>query len=277
MKPESANISRPIGVFDSGMGGLTVLSALAKALPNESFIYLGDTARVPYGSRSPRTILRYSREVAGKLLAYDVKMIVIACNTVTAHAEDILTSELPVPVVGVIRPGAKAAAARSHAGRVGIAGTRSTIKSGAYEKELRKLKPDFNLFSKACPLFVPLVEEGWLEKKVTKQVIHEYFSELVREEVDAVILGCTHYPLLMKAISGEYPQLDLIDSSVETALAVKEELETLGLKHPQAESSGEIRILLTDVTDHIESLEKLFLGMAFQSVEEIQIEELPAS
>ncbi len=278
--------SSPIGVFDSGMGGLTVLSELVSALPGEDFVYLGDTARVPYGSRSPGTILRYSREVSEYLLRFDIKLLVIACNTVSAHAESILREELPCPVIGVIHPGARAVVAQSRTGRVGVMGTRSTIKSGAYEREIRRLNSDLSIFSKACPLLVPVIEEGWMDKKVTGQILQEYLSEMVREDVDSLVLGCTHYPLLKKAIKDQYPELKLIDSSVETARAVKQQLEERELLREASESGptsglktdngnrGSVRILLTDITDHIESLERLFFRHPFQSLEEIQIDEM---
>ncbi|MCB1170651.1 MAG: glutamate racemase [Leptospiraceae bacterium] len=290
------NPHSPIGVFDSGMGGLTVLSELVSALPGEDFIYLGDTARVPYGSRSPSTILRYSREVSHHLLQFDIKMLVIACNTVSAHAESILRQELPCPVVGVIIPGARAVVNQTSGGRVGVIGTRSTIKSGAYEREIRALNGDLSIFSRACPLLVPVIEEGWMDKKVTGQILQEYMSEMVREEVDSLVLGCTHYPLLKKAIRDQYPELRLIDSSVETARVVKEQLwERNLLKEPSSaspekltgasgqnasstdgsgSSRGSVRILLTDITDHIESLERLFFRHPFQSLEEVQIDEM---
>lgn len=287
--------SAPIGVFDSGMGGLTVLSELVSALPNENFIYLGDTARVPYGSRSPSTILRYSREVSHHLLQFGIKYLVIACNTVSAHAEEQLRGEIPCPAIGVIRPGAIAAVKGTVSGRVGVIGTRSTIKSGAYESEIRRLNPALRVFSRACPLLVPVVEEGWMDKKVTESILVEYLSEMMREEVDSLVLGCTHYPLLKKTISEMYADLQLIDSSVETALAVASDLRKHGLLAAGAaqtgparaigssgatgseageKATGSVRILLTDITDHIESLERLFFRHPFQSLEEVQIDEI---
>ena len=263
----------PIGVFDSGMGGLTVLAELVRLLPEEQFIYLGDTARVPYGSRSPRTVQRYSREVAGYLTAQNIKMLVIACNTATAYAEDLLRSSLSVPVLGVIRPGVAALLARTKNRKVGVIGTRATIKSAAYEKQILEKDPGIKVYSKACPLFVPLVEEGWVDKKVTSLAIQEYLSELVREEVDTLILGCTHYPLLKKSIQHEFPGLDLVDSSIEIARAVKHQLAEKNLTAPASASTGSVRILLTDVTEQMEQLEKLFFGMTFRTLEEIQISE----
>ncbi len=256
------------------MGGLTVLAELVRALPNEEFLYLGDTARVPYGSRSARTVQRYSTEVGDYLLEHGVKMLVIACNTATAHAEALLMERLPIPVLGVIRPGVAALLARTRNRRVGVIGTRATIRSGSYEQAVRDRDPEVQVFSRACPLFVPLVEEGWLDKKITALVVQEYLSELVREEVDSVILGCTHYPLLKTAIEKEYPHLQLIDSSVEIARAVKELLAEKNLTRntPPPENGG-VRILLTDLTDQMQRLEQLFYGMRFDSVEEISLDE----
>lgn len=263
---------RPVGVFDSGMGGLTVLAELVRSLPGEDFVYVGDTARIPYGSRSPRTVQRYSEEVAGYLLREDIKYLVIACNTATANAETLLRETLPVPVLGVIRPGVDALLARTKNRRVGVIGTRSTIKSAAYEAEILRRDPGISVFSRACPLFVPLVEEGWIDKRITGLVIQEYLSELVREEVDSIVLGCTHYPLLQKAIRTEFPALELIDSSVEMARAVKADLALRGLESGKS-AQGKVRIDLTDVTEQMESLEKLFFGMPFQAVREVKLAE----
>ena len=261
---------RPIGVFDSGLGGLTVLSELVRALPEEDFLYFGDTARVPYGPRSARIVQRYGREIAAYLTAKDIKLLVIACNTVTAHAEQQLVQELPIPVLGVIGPGVEALLLRSENRRVGVIGTRSTIKSGAYEKAILARDASRKVYSRACPLFVPLVEEGWIDKKVTALIIHEYISELVREDVDTVVLGCTHYPVLKGAIQDEFPNLQLIDSSVEAALATKQRLGELKLAGPTGRK-GSVRILVTDITDQLEALEKLFAGFTFSSVEEVQL------
>lgn len=270
----------PIGVFDSGMGGLTVLAELVRALPGESFVYLGDTARVPYGSRSARTVQRYSLEVADFLLARGIKLLVIACNTATAHAEALLKERMPVPVLGVIQPGVRAGLQRTRNKRLGVIGTRATIRSGSYEQALRELAPEAQVFSRACPLFVPLVEEGWLDKRITALTVEEYLAELVREEIDSVILGCTHYPLLKTTINEVFPNLELIDSSIEIARAVKEELTARKLlrdpgaaRNDGGESTapGGVQIFLTDVTDQMQRLEQLFYGMRFDSVEEIEL------
>ena len=256
------------------MGGLTVLAELVRALPGEDFLYLGDTARVPYGSRSSRTVQRYSFEVADYLLERDVKLLVIACNTATAHAEVALAERMPVPVLGVVRPGVEALLNKTQNRRVGVIGTRATIRSGTYEEALRQREPAVRIFSRACPLFVPLVEEGWQDKRITSLVVQEYLSEMVREEIDSIILGCTHYPLLKQAITAEYPDLNLIDSSEEIARAVGELLTRENLRNDRAQGTpGSVRIFLTDVTDQMQRLEQLFYGMHIDSLEEIALEE----
>ncbi len=262
---------RPIGVFDSGLGGLTVLAELVRALPAESFIYLGDTARVPYGAKSARIVERYSREVAAYLLEQDIKLLVIACNTASAHAEATLRRELKIPVLGVIQPGVDALLAASVRGRVGVIGTRSTIKSAVYERGIRSRRPEVQVFSKACPLFVPIVEEGWADKRVTQMIVEEYLSEMVREEVDAVVLGCTHYPLLKKAIRTVFPSLLLVDSSEEIARQTAKLLS----EHPELQAPPDtkpyVRIELTDLTEQMNDLERLLAGLPVSSVEEIQL------
>lgn len=272
---------RPIGVFDSGLGGLTVLAELVRALPNERFVYFGDTARVPYGAKSKRIVQRYSLEVARHLLQYDIKLLVIACNTATAHAEDYLRSELAdrsVPVVGVVKPGVAALLRETENNRVGVLGTRATIKSQAYRNEIQARRPQARVFSKACPLFVPLVEEGWFDKRITRLVIQEYLSELLREEVDTVVLGCTHYPLLKDTIRDEYPKLRLIDSSEEIAVHVRELVEREDLAangpadNPQIDSAqARVRIQLSDLSDQMNDLEKLLSGIPVAQIEEVNL------
>jgi glutamate racemase len=230
---------RPIGVFDSGFGGLTVARALAGRLPGESILYFGDTARVPYGSKSPDTVRRFSRESARLLLAWDVKLLVIACNTATAHAEETLRRELDIPVVGVIEPGASAAVAATQTGRIGVLGTAGTIASGAYDLAVRRrLGEDGRVYAQPCPLFVPLVEEGWTDHPVTRMVAAEYLRPLKQVEVDVIVLGCTHYPLLRSVLEEEVgPGVTLVDSGEETAEAVarillEQELETSAADPP---------------------------------------------
>jgi glutamate racemase len=241
--------SRPIGVFDSGIGGLTVVSALRSVLPNESIFYLGDTARVPYGGKSPSTVQRYSREMASLLLEGSAKTIVIACNTASALALPVLASELPVSVTGVINPGAAAAAAATRNGHIGVIGTRATIKSGAYERAIQKLNPNARVTARACPLLVPLIEEGWLESEVTDKVVMQYLRPLLDADIDTLVLGCTHYPLLRPAIHrllGE--DVTLVDSAENCAHAIRELLARENL-NAAAGSTGKLQVALTDPPD----------------------------
>ena len=210
--------SAPIGIFDSGIGGLTVAKAIRHRLPNESTIYFGDTARVPYGPKSPETVRRYAGEILDWLLEQEVKAVVVACNTVSAHALDDLRARSPVPVIGVIAPGVRAAARATQSGVVGVIGTAGTIASCAYPKALRHARPELKVVDQACPLFVPLVEEGWLDHPATRLVAEEYLAPMRAAAVDVLVLGCTHYPMLkplIHAVMGESVQL--IDSAEETA------------------------------------------------------------
>ncbi|HTE43939.1 MAG TPA: glutamate racemase, partial [Gemmatimonadaceae bacterium] len=210
--------SAPVGVFDSGIGGLTVAKELIRQLPHESVVYFGDTARVPYGPKSPDTVRRYSREIAGFLRDQGVKSIVIACNTATAHALTALREEMAMPVLGVVEPGARAAVAATRGGTIGVIGTAGTIKSGAYERAIRAIDPNVAIIARACPLFVPLVEEGWTDHDATRLVAREYLAPMLDAKVDTLVLGCTHYPLL-KALLHDVlgPDVRLIDSAEETA------------------------------------------------------------
>jgi len=251
---------RPIGVFDSGIGGLTVVKALRELLPNEKIFYLGDTARIPYGSRSPITVERYSMEMADMLTQESAKIIVVACNTASSVALPKLKENLLVPVIGVIEPGARAAIAATRNGHVGVIGTRATIKSGAYEQELRRLSPDVCISVRPCPLLVPLIEEGWLDDELTDRVIARYLGPLVREGIDTLVLGCTHYPLLVHAISRALPKtVSLVDSARNCATAVRELLVQEQLSAPLANSAG-LEIALTDAPD-------TFLGVARRALQ----------
>lgn len=220
------NSNAPIGVFDSGVGGLTVVKEIMSALPNESIIYYGDTARVPYGSKSAETITSYSRQIAKFLMTQEVKAIVVACNTASALALETIKAEFDVPFVGVVKPGAKMAAQATQKKRIGIIATEGTISSGIYEKFLKATSPEVEVFGKACPLFVPLAEEGWLDDEVTKQVAERYLSELKKQQVDALVLGCTHYPLL-RGVIGEVmgEGVTLVNPAYETAKELKYVLE----------------------------------------------------
>lgn len=238
--------SAPIGIFDSGIGGLTVARAIYDRLPAESTIYFGDTARVPYGPKSPETVRRYSLEILHWLLGQGVKAVVIACNTSTAHALQALRDASPVPVLGVIEPGARAAVRSAEGGAIGVIGTAGTIASNAYARAIHMLAPGVRVEQVACPLFVPLVEEGWFDHPATELVAEEYLAPLITARVDALVLGCTHYPLL-KPLLGRVmgPAVRLIDSAEETALALAGELERHRIAAP-AGGKGTHRFAVSD-------------------------------
>jgi glutamate racemase len=269
--PRCMSDSRPIGVFDSGIGGLTVVKALRDLLPNENIFYLGDTARVPYGGKSASTVERYSLEIADMLMEENAKMVVVACNTASSVALSKLEEHLPIPVSGVIRPGARAAIAATHNDHIGVIGTRATIKSGAYERELRLLNRDVHVLSRACPLLVPLIEEGWLEDKLTDRVIARYLEPLVSEEIDTLVLGCTHYPLLNGAIArflGD--QVKLVDSAHNCARAVQELLDRQSLRAP-GENCGALEVALTDKPDSFLPIAREALEL---EIDEVQLREV---
>ena len=241
--------SRPIGVFDSGIGGLTVVSALRRLLPDESIYYIGDTARVPYGGKSPTTVQRYSLEIASLLLREDAKAIVVACNTASSVALDALQGHLPVTVSGVIAPGAEAAIAVTRNGHIGVIGTRATIKSGSYERALRALTPDVRVSATACPLLVPLIEEGWLASDITDEVLLHYLRPMLDAGIDTLVLGCTHYPLLRPAIGrllGD--RVKLVDAAENCAASVRVLLGREKLNAAAGEG-GRLRVALTDPPD----------------------------
>jgi glutamate racemase len=244
------NDSRPIGVFDSGIGGLTVVKALQNTLPNENIFYLGDTARVPYGSKSAETVGRYSLEMAEMLTEENAKIVVVACNTASSVALPKLKENLSVPVIGVIEPGARAAVAATRNGHVGVIGTRATIRSGSYENALRSLDADLRVNSRACPLLVPLIEEGLLNDEVTDRVIARYLEPMTNDGIDTLVLGCTHYPLLTTAIArflGE--EITLVDSAINCAGAVRDLLDRQSL-HAPAKNPGSLEVKLTDAPDN---------------------------
>ncbi|HEX9105669.1 MAG TPA: glutamate racemase [Longimicrobiales bacterium] len=222
--------NRPIGIFDSGIGGLTVAREVVHRLPHESIVYFGDTARVPYGPKSPETVRRYSREATAFLMSRGVKAVVVACNTATAHALEALRAELPVPVLGVIEPGARAAVAASHAHRVGVIGTAGTIHSGAYDLAVRRRLEDARVYAQPCPLFVPLVEEGMESTHATRLIAEQYLRPLHDMDVDVLVLGCTHYPLLRPVIQQIMGSaVTLVDSGAETARELEQTLAQRGL------------------------------------------------
>lgn len=227
--PHSGALQGPIGVFDSGLGGLTVASAVAAALPGADMIYLGDTARVPYGNRSPATVVRYARNNVAFLKTFDVSLVVVACNTVSAHALGGLADGDLTPIIGVIRPGARAAIEASAGGPIAVLGTRGTVKSNAYLQAVHELDPRREVIQIPCPLFVPLVEEGWADHAVTRTVAESYLAPLAGSGVDTVILGCTHYPLLTATLRQTVdeilgPHVALVDSATAVAQAVRQML-----------------------------------------------------
>ncbi|TAM46031.1 MAG: glutamate racemase [Acidobacteria bacterium] len=247
--------ARPIAIFDSGIGGLTVLAALRRRLPAERFVYLGDTARLPYGTKSAETVVRYAVRAAGFLAGHDAKLLVVACNTVSASALPALEEAMEVPVVGVVAPGARTALAVTH-GRVGVIGTESTVASGAYGRALRALDPEIDVVARACPLFVPLAEEGWWDHPVTREVAALYLEPFARGRVDTLILGCTHYPLLRPAIAAAVgDDVRLVDS----AEAVAAEVEALVARRELAGSGGGVRLLVTDAAARIDRIARLIL------------------
>ena len=259
--------SAPIGVFDSGIGGLTVVHELIRQLPHESIVYFGDTARVPYGPKSPETVRRYSREIAGFLQEQGVKNIVIACNTATAHALTTLREDLDMPIVGVVEPGARAAVAATTRGHVGVIGTVGTIKSGAYERAIRAIDPDIRVTARACPLFVPLVEEGWTEHEAARLIAREYLEPLIDARIDTLVLGCTHYPLLkplLRDVLG--PDVRLIDSAEETAAETARTLAGASLCAPPG-GEAVYRFVASDDPLQFLQLGQRFLGGTMEGVE----------
>ncbi len=266
----SVSPNAPIGVFDSGLGGLTVVRSLLARLPNERVVYVGDTARVPYGPKSPDTVRRYADEIAGWLVEQGVKAIVVACNTATAHALDALQASMPVPVVGVVEPGARAAVRAAGDGPVGVIGTAGTIASGAYPRAIHALAPKLTVLAQACPLFVPLVEEGWLAHQVTRDVAHEYLDGLLAQDIRALVLGCTHYPLLaplLQELAG--PHVTLIDSADETAAATADILARHGIAAPRSDATPTHRFVASDAPDRFLALGQRFLGTALDHVEHV--------
>lgn len=262
----------PIGIFDSGIGGLTVARAVFERLPGESTIYFGDTARVPYGPKSPETVRRYSLEILHWLLGEGVKAVVVACNTSTAHALDLLQAESPVPVVGVINPGAEAAVASAGAGPVGVIGTAGTIASDAYGRAIRRLAPDARVVQQACPLFVPLVEEGWFEHPAAELVAREYLAPLAGAGVRSLVLGCTHYPLLsglLQQVMGT--GVTLVDSGRETASAVEQVLRERGIAR-QAPGEPLHRFAVSDDPERFRTVGARFIGERLGRTEVVSVE-----
>src|SRR6266516_1628873 len=260
----------PLGVFDSGIGGLTVARALFERLPRESVIYFGDTARVPYGPKSPDTVRRYAAEILAYLLQRGVKAMVVACNTITAQALDYLQERSPVPLVGVIEPGARAAVQATRTGTIGVIGTAGTIASGAYERAITAIRPDARVHARACPLFVPLVEEGWFDHPATELIAREYLEPLRRAGVESLVLGCTHYPLLKPLLARVMgPGVTLVDSAEETAKVVARELEAGGLL--AGDGHHEHVFVVSDDEPHFRKVGARFLGEKLKKVEVVPL------
>ena len=260
-----------IGIFDSGLGGLTVLKAVARRLPQENIVYLGDTARVPYGTKSKEAIIRFSLQNMTVLLQRKVKMVVVACNSSSSHALSVLMASCPVPVIGVIEPGVARALAETRNQRIGVIATQATVASEAYAKALRRSSRNVRVVSQPCPLFVPLVEEGWTQKAVTYQIAETYLATLRQSRVDALILGCTHYPLLkpvLRKIMG--PEVRLVDSAQEVSRAVQQRLQADGLLS-RGRRRPQHRFLVTDQPGHFGKLARRFLGHPMTRIQRIEM------
>lgn len=278
----------PIGIFDSGVGGLTVYRALHERLPDERFVYLGDTARVPYGTKSLATVERYAVENARFLEAHGIKLLVVACNTASALALPAVAARVGVPVVGVIEPGARAVVHASRSGRIGVVATESTIKSGAYRRAITELAKEAEVVERACPLFVPLAEEGWAETDVARMVAREYLHDLGGGRIDALVLGCTHYPILRRVIQETVGEgVRLIDSGEATAASVEELLEKRGLRRQRFDTqTGRLlrerarvgrlcddldHFYVTDAAERFARVAERFLGSAPRVLEAVEV------
>jgi glutamate racemase len=262
---------RPIGIFDSGIGGLTVARAIYDRLPHESTIYFGDTARVPYGPKSPETVRRYSLEILHWLQGQGVKAVVIACNTSTAHALEALRAEASVPVIGVIEPGATAAVSAAQGGAIGVIGTAGTIHSNAYARAIRALAPGARVEQQACPLFVPLVEEGWFAHPAAALIAEEYLKPVRDASIAALVLGCTHYPLLkplLRRVMGD--QVELIDSGEQTAVTLEQTLSAAGIEAPR-DNCGTHRFAVSDDEPRFRQVGSRFIGERLTSAEVISL------
>ena len=263
------NSNNSIGIFDSGIGGLTVVREIINLLPHEKLVYLGDTARVPYGIKSKNTVIKYAQSNANFLLSRGIKILVVACNTASAHSLDVLNDTLDIPVIGVIEPGARKAASSTVKGNIAVIGTPSTIKSGAYSKAIQDTDPGLNVYSKACPLFVPLAEEGWHSGEITRKIIETYLDDILKKDIDVMILGCTHYPLLKSAIKDVVgDEVLLVDSAEETAGEISKLIDKDENKNV-ADQKNEF--YLTDDSESFIRIAGKFLG---KELEEVKLTDL---
>lgn len=266
----------PIGVFDSGVGGLTVAREIMRQMPNEKIIYFGDTARVPYGNKSKETVTRFSRQIARFLQTHHVKTIVVACNTASAYAIEDLEKELDIPVIGVVKPGARMAANITQNGKIGVIATEGTIGSGLYTKYIKSLKEDATIYGKACPLFVPLVEEGLWEDPVTVEIARRYLNELIDLDIDTLILGCTHYPLIRSTIGKVMGEgVTLVNPAYETAIALKKLLEEHNLLNEVAPPLGSnpYQFYVSDGAEKFKQFANSIIKYGILSAKTINIEE----
>jgi glutamate racemase len=260
------NTTNSIGIFDSGLGGLTVAKSVNKLLPNENIIYFGDTARVPYGSKSPETVIKFSLEIVNFLISHNVKMIVIACNTSSSYAINKIIEQINIPVTGVIEPGVLEALSKTKNNKIGVIGTNATINSNIYSNKIRFQNKKIKVYSIACPLFVPLVEEGWLNKKITDSIIQEYLRTLKSASIDTIILGCTHYPLLEKKITKYFEKkVNIIDSGKVTAKYVKNILAKNGLLN-RSKKKGELSFFVSDMPYRFSEQGSNFFGSEISAV-----------
>ena len=258
--------SKPIGVFDSGIGGLTVVHALTNRLPHENIVYFGDTARVPYGPKSPQVVREYAAQDTDFLVSHDVKMIVIACNTVSSVALEVVQKHSRVPVVGVIVPGAKAAVGATRKKRIGVIGTVGTIASNAYTNAIRQFDAGATVIGQACPLFVPLAEEGWIDHKATEIIAREYLFPLKLQKIDTLVLGCTHYPILEKVIRSVFDnEISLIDSGLATAAEVESVLDEQDLRNPSSQKAN-LQFFVSDIPHKFAEIGERFLGRTLGKV-----------
>jgi len=263
---------KAIGIFDSGVGGLTVLKEIIKTLPQEDTVYLGDTARVPYGTKSPETVTRYSVEITSFLVSREIKLLVVACNTASAVSLDALQQRFSIPIVGVIEPGARRAASVTRSGRVGVIGTEGTIRSSAYAKAIKRINPGIEVITRACPLFVPLAEEGWVDNQVARLTAESYLNGFKNAGVDTLVLGCTHYPLLKDTIAATVGDgVQLVDSAEETARTVAGILRGSSMLRPASEK-GNHHYFVTDVPAGFLKVGNRFLGGALEDVHQVSLE-----
>ena len=266
-------MDNPIGIFDSGIGGLTVVKQLLRMLPNENLVYFGDTARVPYGTKSKKLIRQYALEDAAFLMKFDIKLLVIACNSASAAAVDLLQSTLPIPVTGVIDPGVHAAINASKNKRIGVIGTTATIGSNAYNESLKKIDPDVQVYGQPCPILVSLVEEGWTGEEVTRLAVRKYLEPLLEARVDTLILGCTHYPVIRDLIQQEAGMdVRLIDSGEETALVVQSMLSELNMQRKLAEP-GHVDFYVSDIPGKFDEVGTRFLGQPLVNAQRVDFDQ----